>query len=644
MNLSKAMRKYSNTLLMIFMSILLVAFLLPPNMFSGGQGGPGAIELGTAFGQPVYSTDVQRAGNAYRLAQAARMAMLPFPLDELDVCLLVREAEQAGITVGPDYVAAQLDTEQNPAAAQMVARLQQRYGISRDDLFAQIGKWMAVDHLARQQLEATGVSAARLEAMYALESQEADVTASVITAEGLLHNVPEPSEEQLQAFYEEARNRDPNHTADGLQFGYLQPPKVKVEYLTVDAQQLRDDIRVREREAREQYEQDPTRYQTPDMNAPRLDDGRPPMRQLTFEEAEERVKSDLRLVRAREAAQRAVNDMHAELIAPWLGSRQDDAGFREAPPADQQVDFARMKEEFSRTVPVTLVQTDWLTPTDLARSPIGRAQHRVSNRETMTAAQLAFRVPGLFEPGEDPETRRGMLNVMEPSPVLITRAFNMQTRQMDGAPTQAFIMRVVDVKPAGPPESLDVVRDQVVEDWKLTQAYALAEEQARLLADTAREAGLASACGQAEVLRSMLTLSADPTGARLAPDAMDPRTRDNMQDLGPSKVTPFTRIRQQIRTVGSLPDLAEEVFAMDDPASADQADKIFVAPAPDQQAWVIAEVREILPLYEGDFEQVKPQISQQLAGFQQRTVIQLWFASPYVRERTNWQPFEPTAQ
>ena len=250
----------------------------------------------------------------------------------------------------------------------------------------------------------------------------------------------------------------------------------------------------------------------------------------------------------------------------------------------------------------------------------------------MRLSQLAFRTQGLFERPE--EDRAPVLSINEPSPVMFRGRFDQRTRSF--VPEQALVFRVAGVQPSGPPASLDVVRDQVIKDWKLNEAYKLAGQQAEKLAVNARQVGLRQAVADATDLKTMLgEPPADP--ATTQPAELDPVVKMNIGNLGPNEPMRFTRLSQSVRGVGFAPTLAEKVFALGDPTTLDAAQRILATGLTRSQAWVVVEFTGLKPLYAGEFEKQRQNLAQGLGGDRYRALAE-WFKPENIRLRSGWQP------
>ena len=103
MKVTKFFRRYSRTLLIIAMSLLLVAFLIPTSISSYRQRGEALkATIGEAFGQPVTTTDVLQMQTEQQLL--VRLNQRIPNLDVLDLYLLEEESRQMGIRVSRDEI------------------------------------------------------------------------------------------------------------------------------------------------------------------------------------------------------------------------------------------------------------------------------------------------------------------------------------------------------------------------------------------------------------------------------------------------------------------------------------------------------------------------------------------------------------
>lgn len=633
MKLSKFLRKNSRTLILVFMSGLLVAFLVPEALQGLGAGSRGAdAVLGTAFGREVTLADRERASADLQLVE--RVVGAPISRDDpLQLYLLMEEARRLGMRVGNDEVRQRLiDMGINDQRLQFVQRSSNR---SYDEIYEAVGRWLAMIRLMQVQAAALAPSLPRAEIEYRDRNEQAVAKVSLVDAQAFLPRVPEPTEEQLLAFFEEAKARYTEHTEQELKFGYRLPDRVRLEYLTVDPREVQNRITVRSVAVRDFFKENSSLYTKPDPLTTQPVDGQIPQVPMTFEEAEERVREDYRRAKAIETAQSLVNNLAAEARRPWSLMPANEAGFREAP--EEIREFSALRDDFSSEFPVQYGQTELLSQDELRQqTELGLARY-VEGSESMGAPELAMQVQGILVK-KALDDGKPALSVREPSPVVLTSQSDPVTRQR--TPYQAFVFRVVEVAPSAPPESLDAVREQVVKDWKLSQAYALAKTAAEELAAKAREIGLDKAIEEASDLKAQFEAAkvAATQPATGDPTAATPRY---LEDLEPYTVPRLTRQMAFIRGVGRVEGIAEAVFALGASGEGPQADHpVVTVPVANRFKWIVAELEEVKPMYAVPFEDYLRQAV--LMGPQQelRMFQQAWHNPEMVVDRTGFVPSE----
>jgi hypothetical protein len=233
--------------------------------------------------------------------------------------------------------------------------------------------------------------------------------------------------------------------------------------------------------------------------------------------------------------------------------------------------------------------------------------------------------------------------VNEPGPVVL------ETRKAEHTgtviPYQAYVFRVVRVEPAGPPESLDDVRDEVVANVKQIQAFELAGQKARALAEAAREVGLVRAVAEAEELKALLS-DAEAPPATTQSVTSRPYTGRYVRMLRPFEPESFTRQAGFINNVGMAPNLTEKVFAPAEPHNPEAPDghRVLVAPVANNRKWVVAEVLQLSPIYRGDFDLRREELKRDVAMGAWETCLGGWFDPENILRRANYVPAAPTSQ
>jgi hypothetical protein len=635
MNFQKYVRQNSRMLLMIVMSLLLVAFLVP-NTIQGFGGRDRVIDRkwGRAFGRAVTEKELQVVRADIELLRKVHPRLAPRTSDEsaVEYFLLVEEARQAGVRFGraevtPTLLAAGVTDE-------YLQNVQRSTGRSYEDIYDVVGRWLAVQQLVSLQSRALLDSLPRQELAYRDQSEEALAQVSVIDDKAFLHRVPEPTDEQLQAFFGECKDRLTEHTDRELKFGYRLPDRVQVEYLTVDPQKIKTHITVQAVQVKRYFEENAARYTKPDPLASQPADGQAPQVQMTFEEARDKVREDYRESKAVEAAQRLINDIYLKAHQPWAAQQRDSNGFVPAPETPAPA-FEDLKREFSTTYEVEYVKTELLSQQDLQRLPgIGGAVVTFG-RQVLRVPELALRVQGVL--AHDPNDGKPVLNVQEPAPVVFTTRPDPVARR--SVPFQAYLFRVAAAAPAAAPESLDVVRTQLIADWKLVQAHELARQQAEKLADSARQNGLAAAVEQDSELKDILAAGEQADQAKMesppAPGTTLPKYVDHLKPYTPQRLT---RQGGFVEGLGRTTDLPDELFKLGQGAATEGVHRVVGVSIAGLNKWVVAELTEIKAPYRGSFE---AQVASRLRGSNDRDAQRLsrdWFDPNSIQARTGFVP------
>lgn len=641
MNLNKFLRKHTRALLMVFMSLLLVAFLIPQQIQGCGERRyAAAMKRGEAFGESISTTTLEGIRQEMHLLTIARFPVPP--VEALEYYLMMLEAEHLGVRVGRDEVVSMLKQAGRTDAD--LQQIQARSRWSYDQIYDAIGRLLAVQRLMSMHWLGVVRSLPREEAAYRDQNQEAVAQLSVIDSRAFVQALPEPTEEEAQAFFEECKDRTTAHTDKALVYGYRNPDRVVVEVLTVDPAEVEKHIQVTSSQINQFYEENKHLYMKNDPAGTADAQGRIPQIPMTLEEARPQLREDVRRARAVEAAQSMINEMYAEAVRPWGVAPRDQDGFLPRPEGDL-VSFEALQERYSRKYPVQYERVDVPDKGGMASAlAMGFERSIVTGHNQLKAPQLAVRVKGVLS--ADPKDRLPVLNVMEPAPVVLSMTSDPRSRQQ--VPHQAYLFRVVEVTPSAPPASLDEVREQLVRDWKQYKAFEIAGQRAEALAARAREIGLAAAVEEAVDLKMELT-AAEAAAAELTTNRQFlPKYVESLTPFTPANLTrkPARGQPVYIRELGVVPSVPEAIFALVDEPSAESAPahQVTDIPLASNWRWVVAEVESVKPLYAGAFEaQLRgmPSFSQyqerQLFGF-------AWRMPEKVQQRTGFISAQGTAR
>ncbi|TVQ60771.1 MAG: hypothetical protein EA379_07680 [Phycisphaerales bacterium] len=490
----KFLRKYNKFILVVGGSLLMVVFLVPQALTqsSGATRGPVAARYD---GGTLRERDLFNAGSELQMIDALmgpdlRRALLNMEdgsNERLHWLLLVHEAERAGFVGGPSSgveivtllsqqlaqsMAQQLPAEQrDPATIESFASFYaQQIASTRDALLAQRGP--EVDRTLSRAMgvirmsEAYGARA-RISGPEAVAVAEdffdaADIDLGVLSAELFLDESPQPTEEAILAHFERYRDVTPGQGERGI--GYLQPAAVQVEWLTIDRQRVRRAVEIDRIEARKRWTENRGDYPG------EFDVERENVYQALREEATDRVLRDVdQVVRAA-----ILQDVRA---FPELGRwRAVPADWRGGVTSFEEIASQvanRIEERIGvRVEPVVQRRNEWLRRTDLGALPgIGASTMRIGPT-SVPFESLIFEVREVV--GEN--ARVAQVGV----------AFG----PLMGANGNMYYPRFTDARPAGPAESVEQVRDEVVRNIRLKQAYDALEARIDEIRDEVRRIGV----------------------------------------------------------------------------------------------------------------------------------------------------------
>jgi hypothetical protein len=189
-----------------------------------------------------------------------------------------------------------------------------------------------------------------------------------------------------------------------------------------------------------------------------------------------------------------------------------------------------------------------------------------------------------------------------------------------------YVFRMVDAKPAHPPESVAEVRDQVVTDLRLSRAYEVTKTRAESL----------RACSATQSLQEAYEADADLVAFKERSEGMksgyfDPppmsRVLKHQASRGRSPTGVFVGIG-----IGNVPnEVVDQCFALE------QGDeKTRVIELKDRAAVLLAEWVETKPPGEDEFNTLRKQLVAQLADVRWRSATSAWLDPEKVRARTGF--------
>lgn len=509
----KFLRKYQSWILVVGGTLLMIAFLVPGAIQNMGADHGSRTAMTLASGRRITEREVQQSNHAYSTLKGTLPGFLYTfridPRNSMHWLLNTEAAREAGFlgprADGADPVFAEMVTNEElqaylsarygpqwrmymqfvPEAAQDAERryadIKQalaaatsgattREGLRMDEVVSSL---RGVRRMRETFASAPAVSPARLVAEAKKQYDTAIVSYLIAPIdERAIASVPEPTEAEIQAHYEQYRTVKRGEGEFGI--GYDMPAQIKVRWLAIDRLKVfaaaePDPVAVQERVlALPPGDEDPkVRRQRVEMQL------KNEMTERAVRAAQEAVKNEILLITSR--------------LPDQPGSR-----LKAVPAGAPAIDFgalAKLASDKASSVlgaPVELFKVDatpdWQTMDGAARlAGLGNAQLRVGSG-LVPAVQVLFQVSELSPANPAPVPVQVGLPVAS--------SFEDFTNERPPRANNAYFAEVFAVRPPGPPASLDEVRAQVITDLKKIALFKRLETTGAALAEQARELSL----------------------------------------------------------------------------------------------------------------------------------------------------------
>ena len=503
----KFLRKYQAWLLAVGGSLLMVAWLLPSTIGQMGNMGFTPVIATIAYEGDTHEIrdhEWRRAAaemtfieSLYKDPRATDFdlgQLLGFPpanpddpnstaglRDAAHWLLLKTEADLAGLIGGPgdgESVVNQLalvfgqgvgEEEAFRRARDYVMGQAAESGIpTYEDALQALAHYNGIQRLIDTYRAAPVVSDVRLQNLAEDLRHTVSVAAVLVDAGKFIDEVPEPTEEELQAHFEKYRDVRPGEGEFGL--GYRLEDRAQVEYLTLDYDSVLESIPATGLNGRRWY----------DQNRPRLEAGGrvvPP-----FDEIADDAIAAYRREKAEEKMAEISQFVKAELLGE-LKSLPRDGEYRVLPGDWEQTRLSledlrqQIQDRFGVEASYTADTQKWLNAGDLAMLEGIGASSRPAGAAPVGFVDLVF-AHKEFENPQPALTGAGLqAGVVDP---VFLRSTERVASQLDArlAPDDAYLYRVIAVDRARPPQTLDEVRDQAVKDVKRIKAFEKLQAEA----------------------------------------------------------------------------------------------------------------------------------------------------------------------
>ncbi|MEM9082814.1 MAG: hypothetical protein AAGB34_04395 [Planctomycetota bacterium] len=336
-----------------------------------------------------------------------------------------------------------------------ISSIQGRYPQSTID--SALAKAHGVLRLRESLYTPLSISGPEIQFLLREQSDRATVKAAYIRATSRMNAMPEPTDGQLRAHFDEFAAVDPSEQALGL--GYREEDAVKVSALHVDVDAIRSAVTLNDIDVNARYQANRNRFPG------------------DFVRSKPAVEEEMRSERAEEIMDgvRSLVERAIQQVRGIAGDRDED-GFYTLPEdwAEQKLNLEELTNDVNTFVsaelelieaiqPARVVERtgDWLAESDLRAIPgLGFSLFNPGSPNQRAFPDYALRVQELQ--GDLATRQVGLLN---PRPLLETSG-------------DRWWVRIEAARPSGPPESLDEVRDQVANGVRLLESYRRLEEDA----------------------------------------------------------------------------------------------------------------------------------------------------------------------
>ena len=337
-------RKYNKLILAVGGSILMVLFLLPqaPGMFGGGGGRNS--EIGTLADKALTQQDLSRANSEMRMLVRLNPAIAPNPYMPFAIpggqnaptewLLMLEEADRMGIYASAqesaDFLAGwQVDP-------QTLADVRLEFGASEAAVLSVVRNYLKITQLKRLAFASPMLSEPELRRLSRDILTQLDITIVPIRAEWYVDEVGEPADADIEARYTENRTDVPG-TTEPYGFGYMLPPRVKIEVLSIPLDRAKDAVTIEETELYEYYTQNTDRFLpsllTDTTEGPLLsEDGTLVTdKPKPYKEVRDQIVDIVSGQKASQLQQRMINSATAHLNESTRSWGRDDDGFFNVP-------------------------------------------------------------------------------------------------------------------------------------------------------------------------------------------------------------------------------------------------------------------------------------------------------------------------
>lgn len=668
----KFFRKYNKWILAIGGSLLMIVFLFPTAAGSFFAPSRAARPVGWIGEQPVSRTEAATAAAEIRVLSSLHPLLgrtLRHMVRRTDRIrpsvhwlLLVREARKLGIYAGSTQARSFLNNI--GVTSERVSQVMQSFGTTEQFILQALRHWIMVQKLSnllslqaatlQGQFPLTRASEPRLRHLAQGLQSEISFKMLPIDASLRIQSVDEPSREQLLALFKKYKDQPPGRS-EPYGFGYRLPDRVKLVYLPIPLDRVAASVEIGEVEAHRYYlehksafmpakvssdaekpqarkpaDEQPTSEERKPQQTPSQQttaDAQAPDQPLPYTQVRQEVRKQLRRHKARQKRQEIIQWAMTRLRSQTR-RYPSERGYRKLPEDYQPLSFeklaAAIEERFDVRLSPVRIADQWLTLEEVSElQGLGEATLRISGR-SFPITQYITSTREL-----DPPSSHSLLN--------LRLQVGVAARPVTGPEGTKYLFRLIAAQEAHVPASLSEVKQKVVRDFKLREAYESLKKDADKLLARARKKGL-EALAKALKEQGTKVRSVGPISRRRfgGPFSSSTLIVPSVPVLGQSEpfIDAVFELAENVREAGGLDQVKRDQVMAAIPV--DQARKL-----------VLVRLTEYQPVTKQRFQAIKPLLMRRLGI--QLTQAQLFggqgpLSPTAVARRLNYSPAEAVEQ
>ena len=674
----KFFRKHLKKLLALFMCLLLISWLGGSALETLLRPDRSGKVMATCAAGGITGKDWRRAQRQIKLAQKLGLdwqrPLGSYHAVELDLpswVLLRQEAQRMGIHSSRAVVDDKLRQFQERYRQQgfrvpTVMSVAARENIKPAVVYDAAAAFTDIVRYGSKMTQATIVNAAEIRRCADDALSKVQIKAVVLPAEMLEEPQDTFPEAEIQEQFEAFKNQ--KRSGMGLNFGYVLPARVKVQYAKIDPQRIEETLSIDEKklereanrywrgnkqgpmfkrppgevtqdaattqpsddagEAATQPSDDATEATTQPATAPAKGEEEEPAFLSTWAEAREIAIQAMRRKYATERAEKLAGWLLAQTAEPWYLADIGTNGYKIATEVVKQMDYyARILADAPASLPgiegVTVSTTDWISPENVQDvAGIRSAALPNPSGQPIEFSRVVFNVEGLtpIPTGED------AVGVDLSAFMSLHQTCRYPMHDLDG---NIYLFRPVEVDHEGPARNLDEVRDQVVADLRIVRKYETAQALAKKIHERALVSGLQAAWEEDPSLQEMVDRYNDTGDDRIRQAGYHASILVARRQLSGGPVKKTTKIGE---VTEAFLDACFEMRGMksDEP-------RLRMIPIPDSATVVVAEWTKDVPLDVQRFASLRDTVAQYMQRQRSMDYMSSWLDPRQIKARNQFE-------